>query len=98
MEIRTVAWTPKASEEYYNNIQYLLDKWTPTDAQNFIDKVEDILSIIVRKPLTFQKTEYKQIHYVPIVPQITLYYRVHKDKVELLRFYPNKSKGTDRPD
>lgn len=85
-----VNWSEKAQEDYWGNIDYLLEKFTSAEAINFIEKVEAILSIIEKKPLTFQKSDYKNIHFVPIVPQVTLFYQVtDNEPVKLVRFWNN---------
>lgn len=83
-------WSEKAKEDYWNNIDYLLEKFTSVEALAFIEKVEAILAIIEEKPKTFQKSDYKNIHMVPIVPQVTLFYQVvNKRPVKLVRFWDN---------
>lgn len=85
-----INWSEKAQEDYWRNIEYLLEKFTSNEAIAFIEKVEAILLIIERKPLTFQKSDYKNIHFVPIVPQVTLFYQViNNQPVKLVRFWNN---------
>ncbi|PJA08023.1 MAG: hypothetical protein COX70_04925 [Flavobacteriales bacterium CG_4_10_14_0_2_um_filter_32_8] len=86
----TIYWSDMAKEDYWNNIDYLLDEWTVVEASNFIDRVDEYLNIISKKPKTFTNTNYKNTHAVPIVPQITLFYRiVDKKSIELVRFWNN---------
>ncbi|MBL4861496.1 MAG: type II toxin-antitoxin system RelE/ParE family toxin [Crocinitomicaceae bacterium] len=84
-------WSDKAKEDYWNNIDYLLEDFTALEATNFIEKVDAIITIIEKSPKTFQKSEYKKIHFVPVFPQITLFYLVNgKKPVTLVRFWNNK--------
>jgi plasmid stabilization system protein ParE len=86
----TIYWSVLAKEDYWNNIDYLLSEWTQEEALNFITKVDEYLNIIAKKPKTFKNTGYKNIHVVPIVSQISLFYRiVDKNNVELVRFWNN---------
>lgn len=88
--MRIVHWSPISKEDYWNNIDYLLDKWSANEASNFITKVDEYLNVISRNPKTFSKTNYKNTHAVPIVSQITLYYRILDDEnIELVRFWNN---------
>lgn len=84
-----IIWTNSAQADYYNNIDYLLENWTTTEAVKFIEKVDQYLEIIKQNPITFSKSEYRNIHFVPVVNQITLYYHIGKNNIELLRFWNN---------
>jgi plasmid stabilization system protein ParE len=85
-----IHWSDLAKEDYWNNIDYLLDQWTANEAANFIEKVDQYLNIISKKPKTFSATKYKKIHAVPVVPQITLFYRItDNNNIELVRFWNN---------
>lgn len=86
----TIHWSVLAKEDYWDNIDYLLSEWTQEEALNFISKVDEYLNIISKKPKTFKSTGYKNVHVVPIVAQISLFYRiVDKNNVELVRFWNN---------
>lgn len=83
-------WSDLAKEDYWENIDYLLDEFTEKEAIEFIAKVDAIIDVITENPKTFQKSDYKGIHFVPFIPQITLYYRAETSKkVELVRFWNN---------
>ena len=84
-----IIWSELAKEDYWNNIDYLLNRWTTKEATHFINQVDDYLKIIAHKPKTFSPTKYKNIHAVPVVSQITLYYRVKANNIELVRFWNN---------
>jgi plasmid stabilization system protein ParE len=85
-----IIWSVLAKTDYWNNIDYLLQDWTEKEALSFIEKVDAVLQIITLSPKTFQKSGYKNTHFVPITPQITLYYRIlNKQTVELVRFWNN---------
>ena len=84
----TFIWTDLAKYDYWNNIDYLLEKWTEKEALVFIKKVDRNLDIIKHNPKTFAKTGYKNTRCVVISSQISLYYKIaDKQTVELLRFW-----------
>lgn len=86
----TIYWSDLAKKDYWNNIDYLLEEWSAVEASNFIERVDEYLNIISKKPKTFINTKYKNTHAVPIVPQITLFYRIiDKKNIELVRFWNN---------
>lgn len=84
-----IIWSPEAKQDYWDNIQYLLDEFPVEVAQEFIQTVEQYLNTISQNPKAFQETEFKNIRFVPLVPKISLYYREHKNEIELLRFFNN---------
>jgi plasmid stabilization system protein ParE len=88
--MRKIIWNKLARSDYYRNIDYLLIHWSEKETQAFIDKVFDVLSILEKGNVEFQKTSRKNIRRCVVNRQITLFYRViGKDKIELLRFWNN---------
>ena len=83
-------WSSIAKEEYWKNIDYLLESWTEKEASKFVKAVSKALNIIDHNPQAFPQTEYKNIRFAVITPQITLFYNiVDKKRIELLRFWNN---------
>jgi len=84
----TVTWSPEALEDYHQNIAYLERRWTEREARNFIEATAWVLDIVARSPEMFQSAT-GDVRKVPIVPQITMYYRITGDAVHVLRFWNN---------
>jgi hypothetical protein len=85
-----IVWSPQASTDYEENIDFLLNRWTEKEALHFIDVTDSVLNIIEKAPATFRSTGYKDIHAAVIVPQITLYYKpLNNGDVALIRFWNN---------
>ena len=83
-------WSNIAKQEYWNNIDYLLENWSEKEASRFINLVDENLHIIKQNPKTFAKTDYKNTRSVIITPQIRLFYKIlNKNTVELLHFWNN---------
>lgn len=83
-------WSELSQTDYWENIDYLLKEWSEKEALVFIEKVEAVLQIITIKPNTFRKSGHRNTHFVPITPQISLYYRIlDANTVELVRFWNN---------
>ena len=85
----TISWSETAKLDYWNNIEYLEREWTLTEVYNFMDKVDELIDLLAIENLTFKLTDYKNSYQVPVVKQITLYYRFENDTIELLRFWNN---------
>lgn len=85
--MRNVTWSEESRDDYYENINFLLDKWSEKVAQSFINKVNKIEEQLEQNNVEFAKTDYKGVHVVPIVKQINLFYlKKSKTELEFLRF------------
>jgi hypothetical protein len=82
-----VIWSPQAKKDYWQNIDYLEAEWTFQDVINFIDKVDNIIHLLLKNNIEFISTNYKNVNKVVITKQITLYYRTNSKSIELLRFW-----------
>ena len=94
--MRSIRWNRLAKLDYYENIDYLLNKWTEKEAQKFIDEVYEIEFILKNKIVDFQKTDFKDVHRCVINKHISLFYRILDDNsIEFLRFWNNLKNDKD---
>lgn len=85
-----IVWSGPSKDDYWQNIDFLLENWYKKQVIDFIDAVDRYLNIISSNPKTFSKTEYRNVRSVPIVKQVTLFYRISDNNtVELIRFWNN---------
>lgn len=84
-----IFWSIDAKEDYKKNIDYLLNEWSITEAQNFIDEVDHILELLLIFPRMFPLTKYKGVRKGIICKQISILYRISKNRIELVRFWNN---------
>ena len=85
-----VFWTPEAEEKFNENISYLESEWTESVIDNFINKTEDALKIICSTPRAFPAINKKKgVHKCLLVKQVSLYYRIVEQRVELITFWNN---------
>lgn len=82
-----VIWSPLAKMDYWQNIDYLEAEWAFQHVINFIDKVDNIIHLLLKNNIEFISTNYKNVNKVVITKQITLYYRTNSKSIELLRFW-----------
>lgn len=88
--MRTILWSKTAQDDYWANIDFLLNKWTQSEAVHFINEVEQVLTILKEGKVTFKTTGYKDTYQITVVKQITLYYHLNlNNDIELLRFFNN---------
>jgi hypothetical protein len=80
-------WSPQAKKDYWQNIDYLEAEWTFQEVVYFIDKVDHTIDLLLKNNVEFIATNYKDVNKVVITKQITLYYRINSETLELLRFW-----------
>ena len=79
-----------AETTYLNNITYLENNWPLSVLIKFIKKVESITELLKENPEMFSKWKNNSsIRRVVIVSQITLFYQINKNTVEILLFWNN---------
>ena len=83
----TIIWSPQARKDYWQNIEFLEAEWTFEDVMNFIEKVDDTISLLLKGNVKFISTHYKNVDKVVTTKHITLYYRLNETSVELIRFW-----------
>jgi len=88
--MKVVRWNKLARRDYFENIDYLLQNWSKKEAQKFIDEVFEIERMLAKGNVEFQNTDRAGIRRCVINKQISLFYRVLRDKnIEFLRFWNN---------
>lgn len=85
-----IEWTYLAKTDYWQNIEYLEEKWTELDVLNFIAKVEKAISLLKSETALFVNSGYENVFKMVITKHITLYYSVNSDTTYLLRFWNNQ--------
>ncbi len=88
--MRKVFWNKFAKADYYQIIDYILSNWGETSAQDFIDQVDKIESMLESGNVDFEATNRKNIRRCVLSKQVTLFYKTYSaHSVELLRFWNN---------
>lgn len=86
----TILWSQTAKNDYWQNIDFLLNRWSEIEATHFINEVENTIEILRQGNVSFKATGYKNTYQVVIAKQITLYYHMNQsNEIELLRFFYN---------
>ena len=84
-----IHWSDPTKSDYWKNIEYLEKEWTRREVHSFMDKVDELIDLLTKNNVTFKPTLYKNTFQVPVLKQITLYYRFENNNIELLRFWNN---------
>ena len=87
----TIYWSKKADEKFDQVIKYLVDEWGENVTRAFVRKVYDFLDILSEFPEigTVENIERKIRGFV-IVKQLTVFYKIQKEKIVLLDFFDNR--------
>jgi plasmid stabilization system protein ParE len=88
--MRKIHWNNQAKSDYFENIDFLLERWTEKEAQEFIDEVHETEFILKQGNVDFQDTDFVRVKRCVIRKQISLFYRViDENNIEFLRFWNN---------
>ena len=84
-----IEWAPKSKTDYWENIEYLKTYWTDKEVLNFIEEVEYCIRLLKNENIVFIGTDYKNTYRMVIIKQITLFYSIENNSINLLRFWNN---------
>lgn len=86
----TVTWSPTARLTYYQILQYLDEKWTIKELEAFINRTEEAINHICDNPLLYPYSRESDTHKCVVVKQVSLFYRIKTETIELLVFWDNR--------
>jgi plasmid stabilization system protein ParE len=86
----SIWWSPAARESYLTNIGYLKQKWTVREIKIFVKRTSQAINLIAKNPSLFQYSKESDTYRCVITKQITLYYRIKHNRIELLTFWDNR--------
>jgi plasmid stabilization system protein ParE len=83
-----IVWSDEAIRDFEENLIFLSEEWNVQVVLDFTEETERILHVISEMPKAFRHYR-KNIHAAPVTQHITLFYRIGRDKIELIRFWNN---------
>ena len=86
----SVVWSPEAKNSFEKPVRYVEENWGRKSAITFIERVHSILSIITQHPKAFVFLPQYNAYRCVVVKQVSLFYRLQKNKIELLTFWDNR--------
>jgi len=88
---KKVIWSPAAEEDLKNILIYLLDKWSQNVAIKFLNKVDTSVLLISEEPKIFPLINKKhRVRKCVLTRQNTIFYREHKDKIDIIRIFDTR--------
>ena len=88
--MKRIIWSEDAISDYENNIDYLLINYGVNEAQEFIDEVNEVLCAISEMPELFPMSDYRDIRKCVVRKQISIFYKVGINRIEIVRFWDNR--------
>ncbi len=85
-----IKWTVRAKNDYTLILEYLHTNWTKKELQKFTNKTSKVLLQIAEKPEIFPASKKKNIRKCVLIKQVSIYYRIKKNEIELLTFWDNR--------
>ena len=85
-----VIWSDSAIADVSDNIDYLEIVFSDKEVSLFLNNIDNVLNILRLGNIIFISSGYIDVYKVPIVSQITLFYKIQNDTVFLLRFWNNR--------
>ena len=94
--IYEVKWTFSATRSYFEEVDFIYQKWTIKEVVNFEKLVNDEIFRISQNPL-IGKLNFKNSYSLTLSKQTTLFYRVNEKShsIELILFWNNLKNPND---
>ena len=85
-----VIWSPNARLTYYGILNYLNENWTFKEIDTFIARTEEAINHICQNPMLFPYSHKNNIHKCVVVKQVSLFYEISGNSINLLIFWDNR--------
>ncbi len=88
-----IYWSPQAEESYLKTLEFILEKWTTREADNFQDKVDGLLvNLEIYNRLCPPSIRFKEFYKCVITEQTSMIYRIVEENIiEIVAFIDNRS-------
>ena len=94
---RSIEWSPRAESEYFDHLEYLVQKWGQKVAQNFRGRIQEVLDHVVERPRMYPATgSRKNVRRCVVSKQVSLYFRIKKDKIEIVTLFDTRRDPNSR--
>jgi plasmid stabilization system protein ParE len=94
-----ITWTPKALQSYFVIFNFLNQRWTKKEVENFVNQTDKVIEQISENPYMFVATDRRRnLRKGFINDLVSLFYKVYprKKEIELLKFWDNRQDSKKR--
>ena len=83
-------FSPRAKIRLENILDYLISNWSVKTKDNFLTKLDRTVSLIQTSPKLFPKAQFENIRKAVVTKQITIFYRINKDTIEIITLFDTR--------
>lgn len=88
---KSIEWSPRSRQDYLNLLEYLHRDWGEKVIKRFNDILQSKLKNIAERPELYPASgKTKKVRRCVINRQISLYYRIKKNKIELITLFDTR--------
>lgn len=87
---KKIIWSPLSEQDFSNILEYLKFNWGSLVVNKYINRIDNLLSQIKLNPKQYPLiNKRKKIRRCVVTKHNSMYYRISKDSIDLLRIYSN---------
>jgi plasmid stabilization system protein ParE len=90
MSSYNIIWSPKAKITYYQVLEYLELNWTIKEIKSFINRTDYVIEHISQTPFHYPYSLKGDTYKCVPIKQVSLFYRIKQQEIELLLFWDNR--------
>ena len=88
--VKEIRWTAEAADSFSRIIEYLKNRWSEREVENFVTSTDKVIEYISRHPKMFRKTNRKNIREALVTPHNLLIYKITSSQIHLLTFWDTR--------
>jgi len=91
--VKKVIFSPEANERLAEIVSYLVNEWSTASAEKFLNILDHKIENIKLFPQSNPKLNINPgVRCCKVVKQISIYYRIHDDEIEIVTLFDNRQK------
>jgi hypothetical protein len=90
MSSYNIIWSPRAKITYYQVLEYLELNWTIKEIKSFINRTDYVIEHISQTPFHYPYSLKGDTYKCVLIKQVSLFYRIKQQEIELLLFWDNR--------
>ena len=88
--LKEIIWSPLSEQDFSNILEYLKLNWGNPVVDKYINRIDTLLNQISLNPKQYPLiNKRKKVRRCVVTKHNSLYYRINKDSIDLLRIYGN---------
>jgi plasmid stabilization system protein ParE len=88
--MRALVFSSRSKTEIKAIVNYLIDKWSVSVSEKFMDKLKVNLDLIQESPELFPKSRRCNYHKCVVIKQVTIFYRFDHHKIYIVSVFDTR--------